>query len=339
MNIASRFFCLTKLNLPRGLCACVILAALLSGVAARAVDLFVDNLTGDDRWNGRANDHGDAGDNPIGPARTIRRALSLAQMGDRIILAKNEEPYRESISLVGSRHSGSVLRPFVIEGNGATLDGSSASKEGDWEHVSGELFRLRLKRLHYQQLFLDGRPAVRQSLGDAPKNLATLRPLEWQLADGFLYFRTELTTLPQDYKPSYANHPTGITLYHVSDVIVRNISLQGFQIDGLQAHDAGIDRPIVLAGVTARGNGRAGIALNGAARVAIDGCLVGNNGQAQIVATGPAEGWITNCTILDNTAPKFLVRGGRLTIDGQPLQEAAVPPALLPVEPADRESP
>ena len=40
---------------------------------------------------------------------------------DIISLADTGVPYYESISLVGTRHSGTGERPFMILGNGATL--------------------------------------------------------------------------------------------------------------------------------------------------------------------------------------------------------------------------
>ncbi|MDX1964543.1 MAG: right-handed parallel beta-helix repeat-containing protein [Pirellulales bacterium] len=305
----------------------------LASAQAFARDLYVDNVAGDNRWLANAPQSGAAARS--GPVRTIQRALQLAVSGDRIVLIKNEEPYRESISLVGSRHSGSVIRPFVIEGNGCKLSGTVAPDDQAWETVSPDVYRVRIQRLYYQQLFLAGQPAVRQpqSLGDHPGNV--LQPLEWQLADGFLYFRTEPNKLPLDYQPSYAQLTVGVTLYQVQGVVVRDLILQGFHLDGVQAHDAGWQDPVVLAGLTARGNGRAGIALNGAAGVAIDGCLVGNNGHAQVLVDGPGAASVTNSNLLANTAPRFVLnRGGQARVEGQP-----VTPAELKQEPAGTELP
>ena len=57
---------------------------------------------GDDGRDGRSAEASGAG----GPFRTIARALRAAGAGDRIILTKTTEPYRESITLQGGRHSG-----------------------------------------------------------------------------------------------------------------------------------------------------------------------------------------------------------------------------------------
>ena len=79
-------------------------------------EIFVDNVAGDDRFTGQmASDPGGM----AGPVRTLAKALRLAGCGDTIVLVKNDVPYRESISLAGSRHSGTPDEPFTIRGNGA----------------------------------------------------------------------------------------------------------------------------------------------------------------------------------------------------------------------------
>ena len=108
----------------------VCLLLVLWSTPAPGREIFVDNLSGNDRFNGQQ-PRGTA--ELFGPVRTIARALRLAGAGDVILLAKNKEPYRESISLVGSRHSGTAKDPFVIRGNGAILDGSVPVPARAWE--------------------------------------------------------------------------------------------------------------------------------------------------------------------------------------------------------------
>ena len=104
--------------------------------------------------------------------RTLAKALQLAGAGDTIVLAKTDAPYRESISLVGSRHSGTSQQPFTIQGNGAILDGSAPAPAEAWEHYKGAIFRLRVRPTGNPQLFLDGRPAVRVFAAQAAKEPA-----------------------------------------------------------------------------------------------------------------------------------------------------------------------
>lgn len=291
------------------------LAALWPSSTGQARDWFVDNVAGDNRWDGRT---GKRQGETFGPLRDIRMALHRATAGDRIVLVKNDEPYRECISLVGNKHSGTILQPFIIEGNNAILDGSRPTGEFDWQALGGDLYRLPLSESASQILFLDGIPALRAPAFGPLRQEKDLPPRGWRLETGALVFRAEPNKLPLDYKPSIAKHQTGVTLYKVNDVIVRDLIVQGYQIDGIQAHDAGTYQPIVLAGVTARGNGRSGIAVVGASAVAIDGCLVGDNGESQLFVSGPADSSVTNSRLLDNTGPMAEIRGGGvLKIDGQ----------------------
>ena len=103
--------------------ACLLAVSLLPVAAAAGRDIHVSNIAGDDTFTGRVS-QSVAGRS--GPVRTIGKALRLAQAGDRIVVANTGQPYRESISLVGTRRSGYSQQPFSIEGNGATLDGSVA---------------------------------------------------------------------------------------------------------------------------------------------------------------------------------------------------------------------
>ena len=128
----------------------------LSGAVAK--DIHVNNLAGDDAFSGR---HDRNLSDRSGPVRTLARALEMASQGDRIILTNTGEPYRESITLTGTRHSGYSFRPFVIEGNGAILDGSAPVAADAWEHYEGPVYRFRPPRLRHQQMFLNDRPIAR----------------------------------------------------------------------------------------------------------------------------------------------------------------------------------
>ena len=78
-----------------------------------------------------------------GPVQSLTRGLATAQPGDRIVMSNTGEPYRESVTLFGGRNSGQRSQPFVIEGNGATLDGSLPVPPKAWEHFAGDVFRFR----------------------------------------------------------------------------------------------------------------------------------------------------------------------------------------------------
>jgi hypothetical protein len=290
------------------------LVALLFASAAIAKDIHVNNLDGDDRFTGRQTQNLP---DMSGPVRSIARALRLASQGDRIVLANTGEPYREGIALSGTRHSGYSFRPFVIEGNGAILDGSAPVAPETWENYQGPIFRFAPPRLTHQQLFLDDRPLVRVAASrqaDGPPDLAAL---QWCLYDGHIYFSIEpdTTKLPQDYALTYARTRVGITLFHVNRVVIRDLTVQGYQLDGVNAFNSA--REVTLTGVTSRGNGRNGITVGGASQVLINACLVGNNGSAQVLTLPYSETGIQNTELLSNTAPGWVDQGGRVYVEGE----------------------
>ncbi len=282
----------------------------IAPVSAR--EIYVDNVAGDDSFTGAQSR---ATFDLSGPVRTITRALRLAQPGDRIVLAANEEPYRESITLAGSRLRGYGGRPFVIEGNGAVLDGSAPVPKDAWERYLGAVFRFEPPGKAHQQLFLGDRPAARAAVGIAAQGPPALEPLQWCCAGGYIYFCVEPGKLPDEYELSYARLRTGITLYHVRRVAIVDLTVQGFQLDGIQAANSA--RDIYLAGLTCRGNGRSGITVGGASEVEIDVCLLGNNGEAQLLTLPWSQTHVRNSYLLGNTAPGWVDRGGRVDIDGQ----------------------
>jgi hypothetical protein len=277
-----------------------------------ARDIFVSNTEGDNRFTGQYSQNLP---DLTGPVRTISRALKLAHRGDRIVVKNTGEAYRESLSLVGGRHSGDSYAPFTIEGNGAILDGSAPVPPKVWEHYRGPVFRFRPPRLDHQQLFLDDRPVPRviaDRLADDPPEL---KPLEWCLWGGHIYFCIEPTKMPDDYPLTCAAKPVGITLFHVDRVAIVDLTIQGFQLDGVNAHNSA--RRVSLAGLTCRGNGRAGISVGGASHVNVEACLLGNNGRAQLLTQPISETHVYNSTLLSATAPGWVDAGGRVFVDAK----------------------
>ena len=294
---------------------CFALVSILLVAPAAGRDIFVSNTAGDDRFTG---DQPRSAADATGPVRTITRALELAGAGDRIVLAKTGEPYRESVSLVGSRHSGYPHRPLTIEGNDAILDGSAPVPPNAWENYRGAVFRFRPPQTAYQQLFINDRPAVRvtatRRAGSPPK----LQPLEWCLLGGYVYFCVHPDKLPADYRLTYAQKQTGITLYHVERVGIVNLTVQGFQLDGINLNNSA--RDVYLGGVVCRGNGRNGITVGGASRVEIDVSLIGNNGWAQLLTHPYSETAVRSSDLFSNTAPPWVDRGGRVYLNGRRIE-------------------
>jgi hypothetical protein len=290
--------------------AAALLAALASGGSAR--EIYVNNATGDDRNDGSRPENEDV---RRGPLRTIAQAIRIAEAGDRVVLAKTDQPYRESITLQGGKNSGLSSQKFILDGNGATLEGAAPVPPGAWEFVSGNIFRFRPRRLHHQNLFLGGVPATRRAAkNDEP--LPDLTPLEWCLWRQAIYFRVEDDAAPRSYDVTFAALPVGVTLYEVHDVAVVNLTVQGFQLDGVNAHDGARDAELI--GLLCRGNGRSGVSVGGASRVSISGSTLGNNGVTQLRLEAKAKARVENSRLLETGVPPYIVEGGQLSIDGQP---------------------
>lgn len=271
---------------------------LASPVSAR--DWYVNNVAGDDIKDGLSEI---STSSTSGPVRSITKALRGAGKMDRIIIANTGESYRESFTLCG-RHSGRPEAPFTIVGNGATLDGSKPVPDDAWEFYRGEVFRFQPQRMPSQMLFWEGKPLVRGGKVDAQGRIQPLKPLEWAYLEGQIYFRPEAGRLPQQYGLTMASQTVGITLYQVLNVEIQDLVVQGYQLDGVNAHDSAFN--VKLVGLTCRGNGRSGISIGGASRVELEACLVGNNGEAQVRTEGYSHTKIVNCTLLDNTAPALV---------------------------------
>ena len=261
----------------RNACWVVIVSCLLVGQAA-ARDIYVDNVGGDDKNNGlHAQSQGDT----ASPVRTIAKALRLARAGDRIVLANSGQPYRECVALVGTRHSGAArLMPFILDGNGATLDGSAPIPADGWTHFRDNIFRFRPKSLSQPVLFFSGRSIPPLPLPQGTAFPPRLEPLQWCAIEGAIYFAVEANRLPPDYKLSYAELPTGITLYQVDQVVIRNLTIRGFRADGVAAAVGA--RNVVLDNVTCTANGQSGVCVRGGAQVEIESCKLAGNGQSQL---------------------------------------------------------
>jgi hypothetical protein len=289
---------------------CCLLVVLLLWSPAMGREVYVNNAAGDDRFSGdRAQDPGGL----AGPVRTLAKALRLAGPGDTIVLAKSDAPYRESISLVGSRHSGTAQQPFTIQGNGAILDGSAPAKV--WVNYKGPVFRLAMPPAESPMLFLDSRPAVRVFAATTAKEPPELKPRQWCSVAGQVYFCVEQNKVPGDYRLSCPHLQAGITLFHLEQVRIAALVVQGFQVDGISLANSA--REVSLTNVTCRGNGRAGVAVGGASSVAIRASLLGDNGQTQLLTLPHSETQVDNTHLLSNSGPGWIDRGGRVTIDGK----------------------
>jgi len=295
------------LRKSRCLVSCLCLT-LFFVTTAEAKNLYVNNVGGSDSQDGRAS-NGSGGKS--GPVRTISRAIQIAAKGDTIHVAKTTDPYQESISLQGGRNSGLVGKSFRIIGDGVVLDGRTEVPKDDWQLVSDNTYSTPAPS-PYTILYLGNKPAERVVLEDDVSDVPALEEEQWCLVNRRIYFRTNRTKLPREYDLTYNTRRVGITLVNCRHVIVQGFVIQGFQLDGINAHDNVFGA--TLLGITARGNGRSGISVGGASRVTIEACLVGNNGKAQLRTEGFSETKLKNNDLIneDPKAPAIVNEGGRI---------------------------
>lgn len=288
--------------------------------AAPARDFYVNNVTGSDLLDGAATTNVNPG---RGPLLTITKALRSVSSGDHIILVNTGQPYRESLTLAGSRNSGTSYQPLTIEGNGSVLDGTLPVPQDFWEWVSDDVFRFQPEGKQYQQLFLDGMPLERRpaiGIGLQAK-VPLLQPKQWALVNGWIYFRVEPVTLPQSYALSYTVIPAGLTLYKVENVVISNLTIQGFQLDGVYLHD--VTGPCDLVGVNCHWNGRCGVAAMGVSQTQLISCKLEGNGLYQLSLKDYTDCDLRNCPPPeDPTAAWQIGKFSKLFVDGQPFQSA-----------------
>ena len=182
------------------------------------------------------------------------------------MLAKTDVPYRESISLVGSRNSGTPGEPFIDprQRRGSGRFGPRApGKRGSPIAEPCSASARRRWPINSCSSTIGRQCGCSPAARPSPRPSFSLR--QWCLVCGQIYFCVEPTKLPGDYRLSYASLQTGITLFHVDYVAITDLIVQGFQLDGINlfntARHVSLDRrdvPRQRAQRAHRGRGVAG---------------------------------------------------------------------------------
>lgn len=271
--------------------------------AASARELVIDNVAGSDSQNDRGLV---AGEPSFGPYRTIMRALLVAKSGDTIILTKTDIPYRECVSLNGRQHSGTPLYPFRIIGNGAVLDGSTPPRRDGWEVVGGDVYRYIPPRPGFGQIMRGGR-ALPQFVGIGG-DLSAMPAEHWAHQNGRLFYRPANGRSPLDEALEITSEAVGITLYDVENVIISDLTVRGYRLDGINAHDKA--NGVQLIGIAARHNGRSGISVGGSSSVTIGASLCELNTVAQLRTEGQSHTYLANVDLAEGTGVPIAKEGG-----------------------------
>lgn len=277
-------------------CCCYLLCLFIVCRSAYGVEIFVDNIVGRDVDDGMT---AEARDGNTGPVRSIRRALEVANYGDVVVLRNTGTPYYESISLTGSRHSGNPYRPFVIEGNGATLSGLRSLPPGGWRQDGPGIWKLTPTRKGYYRLVRNGRSVPESFLeGCCVDPRPLLEPGKWVAWRGSIYFRQDTVERPDQQAFAFSADQTGVSLHQVSNVLIRDVTLQHFRFDGL--HAQGLCESVILDNVRSLENGRAGVVSSGASRIELFGGKIANNGRHQLLVLDRSTASPNDCDIQDS---------------------------------------
>jgi hypothetical protein len=261
------------------LCAVAVLAA--PATALQAATLYVNNQSGSDAYDGLASQVV----SPIsGPVRTLCRALQLASPSDIIVLADTGFPYLESVTLSGQRHSGLEHAPFVIEGNGAILSGAEPIPLIAWQRMGGNLWKVTPVRKGIYQLMLGAETAPEIPCPPDAPALPEIPPGHWCSWRGSIYFQAELTQLISNLPLAMAARDVGLTLLDVRHVQVRNLTIHGFRLDGINAFD-GCDF-VEVENVTCQHNGRAGMVVGGTSHITVRNAVLAENRRYQMLIRG-----------------------------------------------------
>jgi hypothetical protein len=298
--------------------AAALVLILLVARTAWPVDRYVDNEFGDDAFDGLA-------PLPIaalsGPTRTISRALARARSGDTIHLANHGVAYTELLSISGPRFSQGDGATLTIEGHGAIISGALPIPASAWRALGNGLWKFAPRRKAYYQLIENGGalPEVESSGDDEP--LPELEPGEWCAWRGAIHYRArpDARQTPPERSLEFAALETGLTLLDARGIRVRNLTFRHFWLDGVNASDRTHD--VVLENVQLLENGRCGLYGGGTSRVSLLKGVVRGNREAQVINAELARTELREITLGEETGVPFRIRGGRVFVDGEEIQE------------------
>ncbi|MGV3484731.1 MAG: right-handed parallel beta-helix repeat-containing protein [Planctomycetaceae bacterium] len=282
-------------------------AAILLGMpsgASRAVELEVDNRQGSDLQSAAT------GLATRSPYRTIQRAIEHASLGDVIRVRNTGEPYHESISIHSNHRLGAPGFPLVIEGGGATLDGTQPLGVLDWAAMGRDLFELQLRSPGYATILAADDQPLPEYLGHV-KDLSSLEPLQYARSNGSIFFRVRRGDVPQIYGLRLGVQQTGLTLYDVSHIVIRDLNVVGYRLDGINCH--GLVTDVRFENVVAEKNGRSGISVGGASQVLMERSRLQNNGESQARVEGHSLLELNQVQIEAGKAKAIEQDGGRVT--------------------------
>jgi len=258
----------------------------LNALSALAGTIYVNNIIGDDKLDGRSPTITSQFE---GPVRTIMRALQLAHSTDTIIVAPSDQPYEECVVIDRPDLYGSPNDPIIIEGNGALLRATAELPHKVWRYLGRGVYKYQPYRKGHYLLLVNGKPAEEVRIEPGQSALPELKPMQWCAYCGWVYFRVRPRTYIDQYKIEVPRFDIGLGLHNARYITVRNFRIQYYRLDGV--HVSGNSRGIRLENITSTGNGRAGLAISGTSQVWAGGLKLEGNRIADKLVLMKARLW------------------------------------------------
>lgn len=244
-----------------------------------------------------------------GAYRTIQSAINAAQPGDVIKLEPKATPYTETVVL--RNKSGTVEQPIILDGQGATLNGSESLKAQEWEKTETGAYRsttfwennkLANSAVGRFYFIMNGSAnrMGRSAKGNSGryKAVADLKPGEWTYEAKEKTF----TIVPpagqgiEDVRaPLRAN---GVAINgDCENLVIRNITATHVWNDGFNIH--GRTRNVRFENIRAIECGDDGISAHGDCHISVDG-LVSMRNSTGMCHINQSQSDNRNLTLEDN---------------------------------------
>lgn len=276
------------------------------GAVAAPATIYVDNVKGDDSFDGSRER----------PLASIEKACGLVKESGRIEVANTGRVYRMPYGGPGKAHGlrlrvgGTPDAPLVVEGNGAVISGLAVIPAETWTREADGIYSLafdpmsnEFRRDMSQNYWLDG-TQIWFVDGKAAPNLRDRETLEktpngfwWNKKERKLFYRLpegkELGALKIELPANYGFY------IHRDHTVVRNFTMMFSWNDGFDAAET--PKGSMFINCLAYNSCGQGMSLHDASGVTYLGCGAVNCASSSVCNIGQSDGVYKRCVFVDNT--------------------------------------
>lgn len=244
-----------------------------------------------------------------GAYRSIQSAINAAQPGDVIKLEPKAAPYNETV--VFRNKSGTVEQPIILDGQGATLNGSQPLKAAEWEKTetgayrstsfweNNKLANSAVGRFYFIMNDSANRMG-RSAKGNSGrfKAVADLKPGEWtyDVKEKIFYILPPTGQSIEDVRAPLRSNGVAIN-GDCENLVIRNITATHVWNDGFNIH--GRSRNIRFENISAVECGDDGISAHGDCHISVDG-FVSRRNSTGMCHINQSQSDNRNLTLEDN---------------------------------------